>query len=231
MDVTKRMKIFFYLILISMVGAFYTWSATTKNLPQAFAFDYSWIDWIWMCIPIFCVYYSYKHKDNLLAKRNIIVGIIVIILLFFGGLFSFVLTYKASYSEVFKYEKVLQVELPKDVSLIKEQTSDLDEKISNLTEMTIYYNKNIDITVLDKQVKNSHVWKPMSKVNNTEIIKVLPSYVKINNFDDLYYLVYDKDSQKYNASLQEKGEVNYIAAVYNKRLRTISIYTYSYNSK
>ena len=71
----------------------------------------------------------------------------------------------------------------------------------------------------------------MSKVNNTEIIKVLPSYVKINNFDDLYYLVYDKDSQKYNASLQEKGEVNYIAAVYNKRLRTISIYTYSYNSK
>lgn len=141
------------------------------------------------------------------------------------------LTDKASYSEVFKYEKVLQVELPKDGSLIKEQTSDLDEKISNLTEMTIYYNKNIDITVLDKQVKNSHVWKPMSKVNNTEIIKVLPSYVKINNFDDLYYLVYDKDSQKYNASLQEKGEVNYIAAVYNKRLRTISIYTYSYNSK
>ena len=45
------------LSILSIVGAFLTWSETTKSLPQELSFYKSWIDWIWMIITIFTIFY------------------------------------------------------------------------------------------------------------------------------------------------------------------------------
>lgn len=158
MKFIKKENICVVLSILSIVGAFLTWSETTKSLPQELSFYKSWIDWIWMIIPIFTIFYSYKNKKSKFFKKNIIVGVIATFLLFFGGLFAFVPNDRVDYKEILKYENVLQLKLPKTGILVYEQSSDINSSINDLTDMTAYYNKKESIIDLDKQIKNSKVW-------------------------------------------------------------------------
>lgn len=227
MNHEKKWNVLFYLSIFSVVGAFLTWSETTKSLPQELAFYKSWTDWIWMSIPIFTIYYSRKHKENRLSKKNIIVGIIATGVLFFGGLFAFIPNERNNYKEIFEYENILQIKLPKTGILIYEQSSDINDNINNLTDMTAYYNKKIDIKDLDRQIKKSKVWINKKDLDN-DLNKQLPIAIKINNFDNLYILFYNKETKQYNTKIKDYVKQDIILSVYCKKTRSINIFEYNY---
>ena len=217
------------LSILSIVGAFLTWSETTKSLPQELSFYKSWIDWIWMIIPIFTIFYSYKNKESKFFKKNIIVGVIATFLLFFGGLFAFVPNDRVDYKEILKYENVLQLKLPKTGILVYEQSSDINSSINDLTDMTAYYNKKVSIIDLDKQIKNSKVW--INKKNlDKDLNKQFPLVAKMNDFDDLYVSFYNTDTKQYNTKIESSVNQHVILTVYCKRTRSISLYEYTYDN-
>jgi len=78
--------------------------------------------------------------------------------LFFGGLFAFIPNERINYKKILKYENVLQIKLPKTGILVYEQSSDINDNINNLTDMTTYYNEKVDIKDLDRQIRKSKVW-------------------------------------------------------------------------
>lgn len=217
------------LSILSIVGAFLTWSETTKSLPQELSFYKSWIDWIWMIIPIFTIFYSYKNKENKFFKMNIIVGVIATFLLFFGGLFAFVPNDRVDYKEILKYENVLQLKLPKTGILVYEQSSDINSSINDLTDMTAYYNKKVSIKDLDKQIKNSKVWINKKDLDK-DLNKQFPLVVKMNDFDDLYVSFYNTDTKQYNTKIEASVNQHVILTVYCKRTRSISLYEYTYDN-
>jgi len=217
------------LSILSIVGAFLTWSETTKSLPQELSFYKSWIDWIWMIIPIFTIFYSYKNKESKFFKKNIIVGVIATFLLFFGGLFAFVPNDRVDYKGILKYENVLQLKLPKTGILVYEQSSDINSSINDLTDMTAYYNKKVSIIDLDKQIKNSKVW--INKKNlDKDLNKQFPLVAKMNDFDDLYVSFYNTDTKQYNTKIESSVNQHVILTVYCKRTRSISLYEYTYDN-
>lgn len=217
------------LSILSIVGAFLTWSETTKRLPQELSFYKSWIDWIWMIIPIFTIFYSYKNKESKSFKKNIIIGLIATALLFFGGLFAFVPNDKVDYKEILKYENVLQLKLPKTGILVYEQSSDINNSINDLTDMTAYYNKKVSIKDLDKQIKNSKVWINKKDLDK-DLNKQFPLVVKMNDFDDLYVSFYNTDTKQYNTKIEASVNQHVILTVYCKRTRSISLYEYTYDN-
>lgn len=230
MNHEKKWNILLYLSIFSVVGAFLTWSETTKSLPQELAFYKSWTDWIWMSIPIFTIYYSRKHKENRFSKKNTIVGIIATGVLFFGGLFAFIPNERINYKEIFEYENILQTKLPKTGILIYEQSSDINDNINNLTDMTAYYNKKVDIKDLDRQIKKSKVWINKNDLDN-DLNNQLPIAIKINNFDNLYILFYNKETKQYNTKIEASVKQDIILSVYCKRTRSINIFEYNYATK
>ena len=229
MNNIKKLNICFYLSILSIVGAFLTWSETTKSLPQELSFYKSWIDWIWMIIPIFTIFYSYKNKESKYFKKNIIVGVIATVLLFFGGLFAFVPNDRVNYKVILKYEKVLQLKLPKNGILVYEQSSDINSSINNLTDMTAYYNKKVSIKDLDKQIKNSKVWINKKDLDK-DLNKQFPLVVKMNDFDDLYVSFYNTDTKQYNTKIEASVNQHVILTVYCKRTRSINVFEYSFNN-
>ena len=230
MNLKNKLNICFYLSAFSIVGAFLTWAEMTKSLPLDLAFYKSWIDWIWMIIPIFSIIYSYRHKESHFFKKNIIMGVIAIILLFFGGLFAFVPNDRVNYKEILKYENVLQLKLPKTGILVYEQSSDINSSINDLTDMTAYYNKKVSIKDLDKQIRNSKVWINKKDLDK-DLNKQFPLVVKMNDFDDLYVLFYNTDTKEYNMKIENSVNQNVVLAVYCKRTRSINIFEYYYDNK
>ena len=93
--------------------------------------------------------------------------------------------------------------------------------------MTAYYNKKIDIKDLDRQIKKSKVWINKKDLDN-DLNKQLPIAIKINNFDNLYILFYNKETKQYNTKIKDYVKQDIILSVYCKKTRSINIFEYNY---
>ena len=67
--------------------------------------------------------------------------------------------------------------------------------------MTAYYNKKVDIKYLDRQIKKSKVWINKNDLDY-DLNEQLPIAIKINNFDNLYILFYNKETKQYNTKIE-----------------------------
>jgi len=67
--------------------------------------------------------------------------------------------------------------------------------------MTAYYNKKVDIKYLDRRIKKSKVWINKNDLDY-DLNEQLPIAIKINNFDNLYILFYNKETKQYNTKIE-----------------------------
>lgn len=225
MRIKKNMNILFWITLVSFVGWFVSWGYLSKDLPVELAFyPLEWANWIWMIIPIYTIYYSYKNRKVGKTIRNIIAAIILIFVLIPGLIPD---TNKIEYKNIYKYEKMLNINFPKNGILINEIGLDTDDKKEDIKVTLAYYNKNINISNLEKQIKASDKWIKKEKIDK-ELKKMLPD--KVLFYDDLYILIYNNDTKEYNTTVNDEKKYEIYIAIYCKEIRTLYIYNYQYNN-
>ena len=152
MRIKKNMNILFLITLVSFVGWFVSWGYLTKDLPVELAFlPLEWANWIWMIIPIYTIYYSYKNRQVGKAIRNIIAAVILILVLIPGLIPD---NDKVEYKNIYKYEEMLNINFPKNGILINKTGLDIDDNKDDIRIDLAYYKKSINISKLENQIKN-----------------------------------------------------------------------------
>ena len=226
MRIKKNMNILFLITLVSFVGWFVSWGYLTKDLPVELAFlPLEWANWIWMIIPIYTIYYSYKNRQVGKAIRNIIAAVILILVLIPGLIPD---NDKVEYKNIYKYEEMLNINFPKNGILINKTGLDIDDNKDDIRIDLAYYKKSINISKLENQIKKSKQWTKKENVGK-KLYKILPDIVRFD--DEQYILVYNNDTKEYNTPLEENKIYDIYTAIYYKKYRAIYIYHYQYNNK
>ena len=225
MNAKRTMNILFFLTLFTIIGDFITWGYLSKDLPLELSFDpLVWSGWLWMIIPVYTIYYSCRNRMAGKTPRNIIAAVIVILFLIPGLIPDF---NKIDYKRVHEYEKMLDIKLPKKGVLVREKAIDIDDKKEDITVTLAYYNKNINISNLEKQIKASDKWIKKEKID-AELKKLLPN--KVLFYEDLYVLIYNNDTKEYNTTVNDERKYEIYTAIYCKEIRTLYIYNYQYDN-
>jgi len=114
------MIILFICTLLSLYGALFSLSLLNKFNPQ-YGFNFiknTWIFWCWLPVPILSIVLGFKYKKRgFKCTKNIIGGFIIGFLLLIYGGFWLLPTYAKDYSEIYKYEDVIDAELPSNGEL------------------------------------------------------------------------------------------------------------------
>lgn len=184
-----------------------------------------WLFFTMTPIPIASIVLGvYLKKKGYKYKKNIVAGIIMIIVLCIYGSFTFIFsnTYTNSDEPIVKLEQYTKIDIPEYVQ-INTQTM-MHE--SSTTKEFVYYLSNVyfnseNAKQFERQIAEDDKW--LTSLPN-EMMGTLSFFTILQNYD--YILVYNIDEGEYNQSPSTSGTYHFISAVYHAKNRQMEIVEY-----
>lgn len=201
----------------------------TENAPSVLVFDYTWIFWCFIPIPLLSIILGYHFKKKgLKCKKNIIAGIIMTTLLFIFGL-SWLgdpndLT---DYQEFYQYNKYLGVTLPSEATYVKSKYT-LEGIV--LIHHNLFFSNYEEIDKMLNEIKENSNWK-LKEDLSTNISFLIPFRNSCSGSNSCYYSVYIEELDKYNVYPIEAGDYHIVVMNFNKNDLVLTLDEYLLNYK
>ncbi len=175
---------------------------------------YSWIMWLFIPIGILSIIVGIKlKKNNLRYKKNVVIGIISVLLLLILGSYVFIfdnVSYNAEGVSVI--EKKVNLDLPNKVKI-----TTIDFELYKVSYAKIINDE--DIEKFETELKTNQVWQEKTSFT---IKSLLPHDIQYE-VDTLDYCVfYNITNAEYNV-FQGEGECKYIFIGYNQLQKRLII--------
>lgn len=188
------------------------------SVPYAPVLDYLWGAWLLFPIPLLSMILGIKYyRKGLKCKKNIVAGIIVMILLLLMGIMTYINPVEQEYKNAFEHQEVLGVKLPKEGRLFKIKLN--QTKNPQLIYM-LWKNKD-EANSFYKEIKENKNWIPLSKVDpnvSTSLISKCTSQKK-----ECYYSIYIEETKKYNKLPDKNGLYNIHSMLYDPEISSLKM--------
>lgn len=226
LSISYFMTFLFILTIGSLWGALWLYSVIDELNPQhGFNFlQNTWIFWCWLPVPITSIVLGYKYKNKgINCTKNIVGGFIIVFLLLIYGSFCLMPTFSEDYSKINDYRNYIDANIPSNGELeIHYWGNYFDDDKREYSIINVYYD-NEDVSNLVSSIENSMNWILSTKMKS-ELKILLPSEFRAK--EDLYYSVYNKTTNEYNAIPNESGIYEIYAMGYDKNKKELVIHKY-----
>ena len=176
-------------------------------------------------IPILSFVLGIKYiRKDLKCTKNIVVGIIAILILLVLSSFSLLFSGQ-NYKIIDSYRDISDVKLPNngDLNVLNFEKSPDNDKL-NYTFINVYYSKN-ETNILEEKIKKSDKW--IKYKNLTPKQKVLiPSVCEINSSS--YLLFYNKTTNEYDKLPDNSGIYEMYVMKYDTITKNLEIHKFKY---
>ena len=227
----KGLSILFWFLfgasILSLYGAFFTQTVLSEGLPARVSYTTAWVAWLWLLFPILSLVLGILYSRYRFCSKNIVIGVLCSLILIVTGC-SFFLAPKPShsFSEIKPYQDILQVDLPKDAIYYHDDTVDLCQ--DSVVDISILYVAYPDDAgeKLAQNIKNSKYW--ISSYESEKLYDIMP-YSTQSEYEDDYYLIFNKNSKQYNSLPDDDGKQHFIVMKYDSVYYRLYIYQYTLN--
>lgn len=188
--------------------------------------EVEWVYWLWLPIPILSIVLGFKYnRVGYKCTKNIVAGFIMSFLLVVYGCFSFFPQHGAQYNEIYSYQDIIGIELPKngDLLIVDDYPYHEDDK-TNFSLVSVYYDYEDDSVTdeLIKNIKSNENW-----IFCKELDKNLKTFV-FSSEDDVYFSIYNKTLDEYNVVPKDLGKYEFYAMEYDVSDKKLLIYQYTF---
>ena len=223
--ISMLLNILLIATLFSGCLSFYIFANAVYHVPISLQFQYAWIYWVILIIPILSIVFGFKYKNVVKTKYNIIAGFIMgILLLILACYFTVPSIDKTTYSSVKEYQNILHISIPKNGYYYKDK-QELHFLYNfdgiSVSSINAYYKDKIIFQQLDKEIKKNTSWLSYSDLEEVE--KLLPYELRSKKH---YYLIYNKTAEEYNSIPDKEGKYSFVVAVYVPKVQQLEIYEY-----
>lgn len=184
--------------------------------------EYMWILFLFTPIPISSIIFGYVMKaKGYKTKKNIIGGIIMLILLCVYGSFTFIFSDSYSHTDepIKRAEEILEINIPEHKQI---NTTDLADTVHYYSE--IYFDED-KTESFEKELSED---KKFLKSMPSKLVGISSEFISAENYD--YILIYNIDTKEYNTLPEKGGEYRFLTLVYNaeKDIMRITEYQVDY---
>lgn len=193
-------------------------SIFTVSMPYAPVLDYLWGTWLLLPIPLLSMILGIKYyRKGLKCKKNIVAGIIVMILLLLMGSMTYINPVEQEYKNAFEHQEILGVKLPKKGRLFKIKLN----QTKNPQLIYMLWNNRNDANSLYKEIKENKNWIPLSKVDP----KVSTSLISecMSQKEECYYSIYIEEVKEYNKLPDKNGLYNIHSMLYDPEISSLKM--------
>lgn len=188
------------------------------SMPYAPVLDYLWGAWLILPIPLLSIVLGIKYyRKGLKCKKNIVVGVVVMILLLIMGFMTYINPVEQEYKNTFEHQEILGVKLPKEGRLFKLKLN--QAKNPELIYM-LWKNKE-EVKSFYKEIKENKNWIPLSKVDpnvSTSLISKCTSQK-----EECYYSIYIEETKEYNKIPAKNGLYNIHSMLYDPEISSLKM--------
>ena len=219
-DRWKTLSIILFVVsLLSIIGAL-ALVGVVSNKNNLFV-ENTWLFFVFTPIPIASIVFGVILK----YKKNIIVGIIMLVLLCIYGSFSFIFAniYEHSDEPILKIEQTLGIDLPTHKQITTQDWTKGMQSTSGgyiYSSSDIYFEKN-QVEEFENQIAIDERW--LSAMPN-ELIGIATPFGDTGMYD--YALIYNVDTSEYNELPQNSGTFRFINILYNAQHSQMKIIEY-----
>ena len=211
--------ILFVASLLSIIGAL-TLVGVVSSKNNLFV-ENTWLFFLFIPIPIASIVFGVILK----YKKNIIVGIIMLVLLCIYGSFSFVFAniYEHSDEPIIEIEQTLGIDLPTHKQITTQDWTKGAQSTSGgyiYSSSDIYFEKR-QVEEFENQIATDERW--LSAMPN-ELMGIASPFGDTGMYD--YALIYNMDTSQYNESPQNSGTFRFINILYNAQHCQMKIIEY-----
>lgn len=168
-------------------------------------------------IPLLSFIIGIINRKERYALKNIVLGAFVsFLIIFYSTSILLVNPQPLDYNYVFNYEKILNVNLPEKGFAIK-----------SINGLNIRY-QNVKYDELEKSILSNTNWMKSSNINYNDL-KIL-YYGYYYKDDNVYILLYNKTLDEYNKQPIEKGNYEFLVALYRFKNKQLMIYEFDYTN-
>lgn len=221
--------ILFVASLLSIVGALVlVGEVSSKN---NLFIENTWLFFLFTPIPIASIVLGLILKSkNYKYKKNIIAGIIMVILLCIYGSFSFIFAnvYEHNDEPIIKIEQTMGIDIPTHTQINTQDWTKGTQSVSRgyiYSTSDIYFEKS-EVEEFEKQVATDDRW--LSTVSN-DLIGISSPFGDYGISD--YTLIYNVDTSEYNVLPQHSGTFRFINIMYNTEENQMKIIEYDIEYK
>ncbi len=232
--ISHMLTLIFFLTLftpwIALGGWFFL--AQLKSTMDFDMFQYAYGAFVALPIPLLSLILGFCYKKkNASAKRNIIIGAIMCLVVIFFASFSLISSlfgFETDYSEVQKYQEVIGIELPSvgKFRKVKWDESYLSEHISS----TVTFQDKEESDKFYREINSSKKWISEDKIS-TNLENLMPIDMICSKKSKCRYLIYNKELNTYNEVPTESGKYHFQSMMYDDTKRVLKIEEFSYQYK
>ena len=227
----KGLSILFWFLfaasILSLYRAFFTQTILSEGLPARVSYTTAWVAWLWLLFPILSLVLGILYSRYRFCSKNIVIGVLCSLILIVAGCSSFLAPKPShNFSEIKPYQDILQVDLPKDAIYYHDDTVDLCQ--DSIVDISILYVAYPDDAgeKLAQNIKNSKYW--ISSYESEKLYDIMP-YSTQSEYEDDYYLIFNKNSKQYNSLPDDDGKQHFIVMKYDSVYYRLYIYQYTLN--
>ena len=196
-------------------------SSFYAEVPYAPMLDYLWGAWLVLPIPLLSIILGIKYKrKGIKCRKNIVAGSIFAILLLLLGSMAFIYPVKREYSDIFKYQEVLGVTLPKKGKLFQLEL----DKSGHLQLSYVLWKKDEDKSFYN-DIKENKNWLLKSEID----LGFKDSIQKCESKnEECYYSIYIEETKEYNQVPEVRWNYHIYSMMYDPEIHSLKIGRFPY---
>lgn len=217
----------FFASILSLYGAFFTQTVLSEGVPARVSLSTNWVSWLWLLFPLLSLILGILYSRYRFSSKNVIIGVFCSFILIIVGAFSFAAPKPShNFSEIKPYQDILQVNVPKTATYYHDDTFDVClDSFVDISILYVTYDDNAG-EKFARNIKKSNYWLTSYEVE--KLYDILPSSTQ-SEYEDDYYLVYNKNTKQYNTLPDDDGRKHFIVVKYDSVFYRLYIYEYTLN--
>lgn len=217
----------FFASIFSIYGAFFTISFLGEEIPASVALSMNWVAWLWLPFPLLSLILGIIYSRYRFSSKNVVIGGVCSFLLIIVGCFCFAAAKPShQFSEIKPYQDILQIDIPKKATYYHDSTFDVFlDSFVDISILYVTYDDNAG-EKLAQNIKKSDYW--LTSYEAEKLYDILPPPTQ-SEYEDDYYLVYNKDTKQYNTLPESDGRQHFIVVKYDSIYYRFYIYEYTLN--
>ena len=187
----------------------------------------NYVYWLLLPIPILSIILGFKYNYlGFKCTKNIVAGFIMSFLLFLIGATCLFYDQGREYSEIYKYNNIINLDLPNDGKMqVVDWDTYFDNDKTKYTIIDVYYQKQ-NTSKLENSIKNNNNLL-LSKNMQSELQIILPRTLNLD--DDTYLSIYNKTLDEYNKLPIKSGDYEIYVMFYDISDKKLTIHKYVIN--
>lgn len=220
--INKILLIIFVLSILSILYYIYNFDDTKYNVVKD-----SWHLIILSILPLLSlilgIIYINRGKEYK-AKKNIVGGIIALLLICIFATDTFNAAVPQSYKNIFKYEEIVSIKLPEKGKFVEDVSFNQNAYMKDFKTYKVYFD-NKNSYKIDEEIKNSKNW-----IYNSDLKSSLNIFISDMFYSNTksYYLIYNVDLKQYNSLPDKSGKYKYYVMIFNTGNKILEINEFTY---